>query len=257
MVSNLASVHPKAQLGNNVTVDAFATIGGDVVIGDNSSIGPNAVIMDGSRIGKNSTIFPSAVIGGAPQDLKFKGEKSLAEIGDNTIIREYVTINRGTADRMTTKVGNNCMIMAYTHVAHDCLVGNNVIVASYVGLTGHITIEDYAIIEGLSGAQQFLNIGAHSFIAACSQVRKSVPPFIRVAREPLQYIGVNTVGLGRRGFSKETIKNIEDIYRLIFVRGYSMSNALEAVEAECPDTPERKQILDFIRNQKDGIVRGI
>lgn len=257
MISNLASVHPKAQIGNNVTIEPFATIAGDVVIGDNTSIGPNAVIMDGTRIGKNSKIFPGAVLGGIPQDLKFKGENSLAEVGDNTIIREYVTINRGTVDRMTTKVGNNCMIMAYTHIAHDSLVGNNVIIASYVGITGHITVEDHAIIEGLSGAQQFLTIGAHSFIAACSQIRKSVPPFIRVAREPLQYIGVNVVGLTRRGFSKETIKNIEDIYRVIFVRGYSMSNALEMVESECVDSPERKQILDFIRNQKDGIVRGI
>ncbi len=257
MISNLASVHPKAQIGSNVTIEPFATIGADVIIGDNTSIGPNAVIMDGSRIGKNSTIFPGAVIGGIPQDLKFKGEKSLAEVGDNTIIREYVTINRGTVDRMTTKVGNNSMIMAYTHIAHDSLVGNNVIIASYVGITGHITVEDYAIIEGLSGAQQFLTIGAHSFIAACSQIRKSVPPFIRVAREPLQYIGVNIVGLTRRGFSKDSIKNIEDIYRIIFVRGYSMSKALEMVESECADTLERKRIVDFIRNQKDGIVKGI
>ena len=257
MISNLASIHPKAQIGNNVTIESFATIAGDVVIGDNSSIGPNAVIMDGSRIGKNTKVFPGAVIGGVPQDLKFKGENSLAEVGDNSVIREYVTINRGTVDRMTTKVGNNTMIMAYSHIAHDSLIGNNVIIASYVGITGHITVEDHAIIEGLSGAQQFLTIGAHCFVAACSQIRKSVPPFIRVAREPLQYIGVNIVGLTRRGYSKETIKNIEDIYRIIFVRGYSMSKALEMVESECPDSPERKQILDFIRNQKDGIVKGI
>ncbi len=257
MISNLASVHPKAQIGSNVSIEPFATVAGDVVIGDNSSIGPNAVLMDGSRIGKNSQIFPGAVIGGLPQDLKFKGEKSLAEVGDNTVIREYVTINRGTVDRMTTKIGNECMIMAYAHIAHDCMIGNNVILASYVGLTGHITVEDYAIIEGISGAQQFLTIGAHCFVAACSQIRKSVPPFVRVAREPLQYIGVNIVGLTRRGFSKETIKNIEDIYRIIFVRGYNMTKALEMVESECPDSPERKQILDFIRNQKDGIVRGI
>lgn len=257
MISNLASIHPKAQLGNNVTVSPFATIEGNVIIADNVTIGPNAVIMDGSRIGKNSKIFPGAVIGGIPQDLKFKGEDSLAEIGENTIIREYVTINRGTTDRMTTKVGNNSMIMSYAHLAHDSLIGNNCIIAGYVGITGHITVEDWAIIEGLSGAQQFITVGAHSFIAGCSQIRKSVPPFIRVAREPLQYIGVNIVGLTRRGFSKESIKNIEDIYRIIFVRGYSMSKALEMVEQECPDSPERKQILDFIRNQKDGIVKGI
>jgi len=257
MVSNLASVNPKAQLGNNVTVEAFASIAGDVIIGDNTWIGPNAVIMDGTRIGKNCKVFPGAVLGGVPQDLKYKGENSLAEIGDNVIIREYVTINRGTADRMTTKVGNNTMIMAYTHIAHDSLIGNNVILASYIGITGHVTIEDHAIIEGLSGTQQFIRIGAHSFIAGCSQMRKSIPPYIRVAREPLQYIGVNIVGLTRRGFSKESIKNIEDIYRIIFVRGYNMTKALEMVEVDCPDTPERRQIVDFIRNEKDGIVKGI
>lgn len=257
MVSNLASVHPKAQLGNNVTVEAFASISADVIIGDGTWIGPNAVIMDGARIGKNCKIFPGAVIAGIPQDLKFKGEHSLAEIGDNSVIREYATINRGTLDKMTTKVGSNTMIMAYAHIAHDCMIGNNVIIASYVGITGHVTVEDFAIIEGLSGTQQFIKIGAHSFIAGCSQMRKSVPPYIRVAREPLQYIGVNIVGLTRRGFSKEAIKNIEDIYRVIFVRGYNMTKALEMVEQDCPDTPERRQIVDFIRNEKDGIVKGI
>jgi UDP-N-acetylglucosamine acyltransferase len=257
MVSNLASVHPKAQLGNNVTVEAFASIAGDVVIGDNSWIGQNAVIMDGTRIGKNCKVFPGAVLGGIPQDLKYKGENSLAEIGDNVVIREYVTVNRGTADRMTTKVGDNSMIMAYTHIAHDSIIGKNVILASYIGIVGHVVVEDHAIIEGLSGTQQFIRIGAHSFIAGCSQMRKSVPPYVRVAREPLQYIGVNIVGLTRRGFSKETIKNIEDIYRIIFVRGYNMTKALEMVEQECPDTPERRQIVDFIRGEKDGIVKGI
>lgn len=256
-VSNLASVHPRAQLGNNVTIEPFATVSADVVIGDNTWVGSNAVIMDGTRIGKNCKIFPGAVVGGVPQDLKYKGENSLAEIGDNVVIREYVTVNRGTADRMTTKIGNNSLIMAYTHVAHDSLIGNNVILASYVGITGHVTIEDHAIVEGLSGCQQFIRIGAHSFVAGCSQMRKSIPPYVRVAREPLQYIGVNIVGLTRRGFSKESIKNIEDIYRIIFVRGYNMTKALEVVEQECPDTPERRQIVDFIRNEKDGIVKGI
>jgi UDP-N-acetylglucosamine acyltransferase len=257
LISNLANIHPKAQIGNNVTIEPFSTVAADVIIGDGTWIGPNAVIMDGTRIGKNCKIFPGAVIGGIPQDLKFKGESSLAEIGDNTVIREYVTINRGTADRMTTKIGNNCLIMSYAHVAHDSLIMNNVIVASYVGITGHVTIEDFAIIEGLSGTQQFVTIGAHSFIAGGSLIRKSVPPYIRCAREPLQYIGVNIVGLTRRGLSKESIKNIEDIYRIVFVRGYNMTKALEVVEAECADTPERKQIVDFIREQKEGIVKGI
>lgn len=257
MISNLAYVHPKAKIGNNVTIEPFATIYGDVEIGDGCWIGSNAVIMDKARIGKNNRIFPGAVIAAIPQDLKFKGEDSLVEIGDNNTIRECVTINRGTLDRMTTKVGNNCLLMAYTHLGHDCILGNNIIIANSGNLAGHITIEDHVIIEGIVAAQQFVNIGAHSFIAGASLVRKSVPPYIRVAREPLQFIGVNTVGLARRGFSKELIKNIEDIYRIIFVRGHNISNALEIVEAEIPETAERKQIVDFIREQKDGIVKGI
>lgn len=257
MVSNLAYVHPKAKLGNNVTVEPFAMIYGDVEIGDNCWIGSNAVIMDKSRIGKNNRIFSGAVIGAIPQDLKFKGEESLAEIGDNNTIRECVTINRGTADRMTTRIGNNCLLMAYTHLGHDCILGNNIIIANSGNLAGHITVEDNVIIEGVVAAQQFVNIGAHSFIAGASLVRKSVPPYVRVAREPLQFIGVNTIGLNRRGFSKEVIKNIEDIYRIIFVRGHNISHALEVVESEIPDSPEKNEILGFIRNQKDGIIKGI
>lgn len=257
MISKLSQVHPNARIGNNVTIEAFATIEEDVVIGDNCWIGPNVVLMNSTRLGNNCKIFPGAVIGAVPQDLKYKGEASTTEIGDNTVIREYATINRGTADRMKTKVGNNCLIMAYAHVAHDSFIGNHVIIANYTGITGHVTVEDFAIIEGLSGTQQFVTIGAHCFIAGGSLIRKSVPPFIRCAREPLQYIGVNIVGLTRRGVSKESIKNIEDIYRIIFVRGYSLTKAIEAVETECPDTPERSQILSFIKNEKEGIVKGI
>jgi UDP-N-acetylglucosamine acyltransferase len=257
MISNLAYIHPKAKLGNNVTVEPFASIYGDVEIGDNCWIGSNAVIMDKTRMGKNNRVFPGAVVGAIPQDLKFKGEDSLVEIGDNNTIRECVTINRGTVDRMTTRIGNNCLLMAYTHLGHDCILGNNIIIANSGNLAGHITIEDHVIIEGIVAAQQFVNIGAHSFIAGASLVRKSVPPYVRVAREPLQFIGVNTVGLARRGFNKEVIKNIEDIYRIIFVRGHNISNALEIVEKEIPDTAERHQIVNFIREQKDGIIKGI
>jgi UDP-N-acetylglucosamine acyltransferase len=257
MISNLAYIHPKAKLGNNVTVEPFASIYGDVEIGDNCWIGSNAVIMDKTRMGKNNRVFPGAVVGAIPQDLKFKGEDSLVEIGDNNTIRECVTINRGTVDRMTTRIGNNCLLMAYTHLGHDCILGNNIIIANSGNLAGHITIEDHVIIEGIVAAQQFVNIGAQSFIAGASLVRKSVPPYVRVAREPLQFIGVNTVGLARRGFNKEVIKNIEDIYRIIFVRGHNISNALEIVEKEIPDTAERHQIVNFIREQKDGIIKGI
>ena len=257
MISNLASVSPKARIGKNVTIGPFATIYEDVEIGDDTFIHPNAVIYPDTIIGKNCKIFPGAVIGIINQDLKYKGEKSNTVIGDNTTIREYATIHKGTADKMTTKVGSNCLIMCYTHIGHDTFVGNNVIVANNGSLAGHIVIEDFAILEGVVAAQQFVHIGAHSFVAGASLVRKSVPPYIRVAREPLQFIGVNTIVLARRGFDKEVIKQIEDIYRIIFVRGHNLTNALEIVEAEIPDSIYRKQILDFIRNQKDGIVRGI
>lgn len=257
MISPLANIHPKAKLGKNVTVEAFATIYEDVEIGDDTHIHPNALIYPDTIIGKGCKIFPGAVIGIVNQDLKYKGEKSNTVIGDNTVIREYVTIHKGTADRMTTKVGNNCLIMCYTHLGHDCIVGNNVIIANNGSLAGHITVEDFVVIEGVVAAQQFVTIGAHAFIAGASLVRKSVPPYVRVAREPLQFIGVNTIGLNRRGFDKETIKQIEDIYRIIFVRGYNLSNAMEIVENEMPDTAIRSQILNFIRNQKDGIIKGI
>ncbi len=257
MISPLASVSPKAQLGKNVVVSPFATIEDNVIIGDNTWIGPNTVIMNYTRIGSSCKIFPGAVIGAEPQDLKFKGEESTVEIGNNTTIREFVTIHRGTLDKMTTKIGDNCLIMAYVHVAHDCIIGNNVIIVNSVSLSGHIYIEDYAIIEGMSAAQQFIRIGKHAFVAGASLIRKSVPPYVRCAREPLQYIGVNTVGLSRRGFTPEQIKQIEDIYRIIYVKGYNLQNALEIVEKEIPDSVFKREILEFIRNEKDGVIKGI
>lgn len=257
MISNLANVSPKAKIGNNVTIEAFATVYEGVEIGDNTWIGPNVVVFPDTIIGQGCKIYPGACIGPVSQDLKYKGEPANTVIGNNTIIREYVTIHKGTADRHTTKVGDNCLLMAYVHIAHDCILGNNVIMASYSGLSGHITVEDYAILEGNVGAQQFITVGAHAFVAGGSLIRKSVPPYIRVAREPLQYIGVNSVGLARRGYAKEKIQEIEDIYRTIFVRGYSVSKALEAVETEMPATEIRNQIVNFIRSCKDGIVKGI
>lgn len=257
MISNLASIHPKAKLGNNVTVEPFAVIYDKVEIGDNCWIGPNAVIYPDTTIGAGCKIYNGASIGAISQDLKYKGEPTTTVVGKNTTIREFVTIHKGTADRMTTKVGDNCLLMAYVHVAHDCIVGNNCILANNVGLAGHITIQDNVIMEGMVAAQQFLTIGAHSFIAGGSLVRKDVPPYVRVAREPLQFIGVNTIGLTRRGFPKETITQIEDIYRTIFVRGHSLSKALEIVDAEIPNSDVKKEILGFIRNCKDGIVKGI
>jgi UDP-N-acetylglucosamine acyltransferase len=250
-------VHPDAKIGKNVTISPFAVIHSNVEIGEGTWIGPHVTIMEGARIGKNCRIFPGAVISAIPQDLKFAGEETTVEIGDNTTIREFVTINRGTKHRMTTRVGNNCLLMAYVHVAHDCVIGNNVILANCVNLAGHVNIEDWAILEGLVAVQQFVRIGTHSFITGGSLVRKNVPPFVKAAREPLAYAGINSVGLRRRGFSNDKILQIEDIYRTIYVRGYNVSNALNIVAQEAPESPEKELIIKFIRESKEGIIRGI
>lgn len=256
-MSNLSYIHPDAKIGKNVTISPFSSVYEDVEIGDNSWIGPNVTIFPKAKIGSNCKIFPGAVIAAIPQDLKFKGEESVVEIGENTTIRECVTVNRGTADKMKTAIGSNCLIMAYAHVAHDCIVGNNVIIANSVNLAGHVDIEDWVIIEGGTGVGQFVRIGAHAFISGLTGVRKNVPPFTKAAREPLQYVGVNSVGLRRRGFSNETILEIEDIYRTLYVKGHNVTNALAIIEQEAPASKEKEQILNFIRNSKDGIMRGI
>jgi UDP-N-acetylglucosamine acyltransferase len=250
-------IHPEAKIGKNVTVSPFSTIYENVEIGDDTWIGPNVTIFQGARIGKNCRIFPGAVIAAIPQDLKFKGEETTVEIGDNTTIRECVTINRGTTDKMKTAVGSNCLLMAYVHVAHDCIIGNNVIIANSVNLAGHVTIEDHVILEGLVAIQQFVTIGAHAFITGGSLVRKNVPPYTKAAREPLQYVGINSVGLRRRGFSNERILEIEDIYRTLYVKGHNVTNALAIIEQEAPVSAEKEEILNFIRGSKDGIMRGI
>lgn len=257
MISPLAYIHPNAKIGKNVTVEPFAYIQGDVEIGDGTWIGPNSVTMDGARIGNNCRIFPGAVISGIPQDLKFEGEMTTTEIGDNTTIREFVTVNRGTKDKWKTVVGSNCLLMAYVHIAHDCILGNNVILANSVNVAGHVTIGDWAILEGYVGVSQFIQIGAHSFVAGQCGVRKNVPPFVKAAREPLAYVGVNSVGMRRRGFSNESILQIEDIYRTLYVKGLNVSNAVDVIEKEAPDSPEKNQILEFIRSSKDGIIRGM
>jgi UDP-N-acetylglucosamine acyltransferase len=256
-MSNLNFIHPKASIGKDVTISPFAFIDEDVVIGDGTWIGPNVTIFQGARIGKNCKIFPGAVISAIPQDLKYKGENTIVEIGDNTTIRECVTVNRGTADKMKTAIGSNCLLMAYVHIAHDCILGDNVIIANSVNLAGHVDIEDWVIIEGGTGVGQFVRIGAHAFISGLTGVRKNVPPFTKAAREPLQYVGVNSVGLRRRGYSNESILQIEDIYRTLYVKGLNVSNALAIIEQEAPASKEKDQILNFIRNSKDGIMRGI
>jgi UDP-N-acetylglucosamine acyltransferase len=251
------NIHPDAKIGKNVVIEPFATIYGDVEIGDNTWIGPNVTIFDGARIGENCKIYPGAVISAVSQDLKYNGEYTTTHIGNNTTIREHVTIHKGTADRHKTVVGDNCLLMAYVHVAHDCIIGNNVIIANSTQLAGHITIGDWVVIEGMVGTQQFVNIGDHAFIAGGSLVRKNVPPYVKGAREPLSYVGVNSIGLRRRGFTDEQVLNIEDTYRVIYVQNTNMSKALEIAEVELVESDERNKILEFIRNSKKGIMRGI
>ena len=252
----LTSIHPDAKIGANVKIDPFVAIYENVVIGDGTWIGSNVTIMQGARIGKNCRIFPGAVISAIPQDLKFVGEETTTEIGDNTTIREFVTINRGTAAMGKTVVGSNCLLMAYVHIAHDCIVGNNCIFANNVTLAGHVTVDDFAILEGLVAVQQFMHIGAHSFVTGSSLVRKNIPPYVKAAKEPLSYIGINGVGLRRRGFSDKTINEIHNIYRIIFQKGYRTSFAVETIEKELPSTPVRDEILAFIRASDKGIIRG-
>jgi len=256
MISNLAYVHPDAQLGENVKVEAFAWIDRNVVIGDGTWIGPNATIMEGARIGKNCRIFPSAVVSAIPQDLKFKGEETTAVIGDNTTLRECVTVNRGTASKGTTIVGNNCLLMAYVHIGHDCKLGNNIIISNSTNVAGEIVIDDFAVISGDVQIHQFVHIGGHVMISGGSLVRKDVPPYITVAREPLSYVGINSVGLRRRGFSNELISQIQDTYREVFVKEQNVTQALKIIESEVPQSAERDYILDFIRNSERGIIRG-
>jgi UDP-N-acetylglucosamine acyltransferase len=254
--SGLRFIHPNAKIGNNVKIEPFTTIGGDVVIGDDVWIGSNVSIMDGSRIGDGCKIFPGAVIGAVPQDLKFKGEYSTVELGKNVIVREYCTLNRGTEASDTTKIGDHSLLMAYVHIAHDCQVGERCVLANNVTLAGHIEVGDFAILGGLVAVHQFVKIGESAFIGGGSLVRKDVPPFVKAAREPLSYAGVNSVGLKRRGFTTTQIHEIQDIYRHLFVKGNNVSQAVEIIEATLNVTAERDLILDFIKAADRGIMRG-
>ena len=253
----LAYIHPEAKIANNVIIEPFSIIHKNVEIEEGTWIGSNVTIMDGARIGKNCRIFPGAVISAPPQDLKYKGEPTTVTIGDNTVIRECVTLNRGTAlDKNTTAIGQNCLLMAYVHVAHDCLIGSNVIIANAVQLAGHIDIQDYAFIGGVSAVHQFVKIGAHAMVSGGSLVRKDVPPFTKAAREPLGYSGINSIGLRRRGFSSEKINEIQEIYRIIYLSGLNNTMALNEIELRMTPSKERDEILNFIRNSERGIMRG-
>ena len=256
MKQPLAYVHYEAKIAQNVVIEPFVTIDKNVEIGEGTWIGSNVTIMEGAIIGKNCKIFPGAVISAVPQDLKYAGEKTTVEIGNNTTIRECVTINRGTKATYKTVVGSNCLIMAYVHIAHDCVVGNNCILANAATLGGHILIDDWAIIGGLSAIHQFVHIGQHVMISGGSLVRKDVPPFIKAAREPLSYMGVNSIGLRRRGFSNDKINEIQEIYRVLYLKRLNNSKAVEFIEAELKASKERDEIILFIRNSSRGIMKG-
>ncbi len=252
----LAYVHPQAKVAKNVVIEPFVNIEKNVVIKEGTWIGSNVTIMEGGRIGKNCKIFPGAVISAIPQDLKYNDEETLVKIGDNTTIREYVTVNRGTVNNHETVIGQNCLLMAYVHIAHDCIIGNNVILGNATNLAGHIQIDDDAILGGMGAVHQFVKIGSHVFIGGGSLVRKDVPPFTKAAREPISYAGINSIGLRRRGYSSERINAIQDIYRFIYLKGYNVSQAVAIIEADFPATTDRDDILSFIQKSTRGIMRG-
>lgn len=255
-ISPLAVVHPEAQIGQNVQIDPFAVIEKDVTIGDNCHIHSHAVIMNGARIGKNCQIFPGVVVAGIPQDLKFAGEMTTAEIGDNTTLRECVTINRGTASKGKTVVGSNCLIMAYSHIAHDCLLKNNIIIGNATQVAGEVEIDDFAIVSGGSLVHQFSRISKHVMVQGGSRIGKDIPPYTLIGRDPIVYCGINIVGLRRRGFTNQQVFLIQDIYRTLYTRGLNNTEAMKAIETEYEASEERDLILNFIKSSQRGIVRG-
>ena len=248
----LAYIHPEAKIGENVVIGPFTTIDRNVEIGEGTKIGSNVTILYGARIGKNCTIFPGAVVGAIPQDLKFHGEDTLAIVGDNTTLRECVTVNRGTDAKGKTVVGSNCLIMAYSHIAH----GNNVIISNASQIAGEVVVDDFAVIGGGALVHQFCHIGQHIMLQGGALVNKDIPPYVKAAREPISYTGVNVIGLRRRGFSVEKVAEIEEIYRLLYSNGMNVSDAVKYIEENMPQTPERDTILNFVRSADRGIIRG-
>ena len=256
MKQPLAYVHPAAKIASNVVIDPFVTIDQNVEIGEGTRIGSNVTILEGARIGKNCTICSGAVISGVPQDLKFRGEDSVAIIGDNTTIRECVTINRGTASMGKTVVGSNCLIMAYCHVAHDCVIGDNVIMSNATQVAGEVVIDNFAVIGGGALIHQFSHIGQHVMVQGGALVNKDIPPYVKAGRDPISYAGINSIGLRRRNFTNEQIREIQEIYRYLYLSGLNNSDAVERIEAELPASKERDEIILFVRNSKRGIIRG-
>lgn len=255
LISKNAVVSPKAQVGDNVTIKDFAIIEDDVVIKDNVEVGPNVQIENGARISSNCKFFKGAVLSSIPHDLKYGGEKTTLEIGDGTVVREYCTVSRGTKVTKKTVIGNNCFLMAYVHVPHDSVIGNNVILSNAVNMGGHVVIEEWAIIGGIVGIHQFVRVGCHSFVAFLSRVTQDVPPYILAGGSPLNYKGLNLVGLKRRGFPEEAIRHIKQAYNYIYHSNYIISDALKAIKESVQQTEEVKKIISFIESSERGIIR--
>lgn len=249
-----AIVSPRARLGENVSVGPFAIIGDDCVIGDGCTIAARATLERYVTLGRNVRIGVGTVLGGDPQDLKFKGEPTTVEVGDDTVIREYSTINRGTSQSFKTTVGRGCFIMSYVHLAHDCHIGDGVILANGVQLAGHVTVEDRAIISGVTAVHQFARIGRHAFVGGCSRVSKDVPPFIKAVGNPMKLYGLNTVGLQRSGFSEKTLLELKRAYRLFFRSSLNMTQALERVGTEVESLPEVRQLVEFLEQSERGVA---
>ena len=255
MISPLASIHPEAKIGADVEIGPFVFIDKDVEIGDGCISDSNATICQYTKLGKHCHVFPSAVIGAIPQDLKFHGEVTWTIIGDNCVLREFVTVHRGTFSKGQTVIGNNNLIMAYCHVAHDCVLGNNIIMSNTTQLAGEVVVDDYAIIGGGTLVHQFSHIGSHVMVQGGSRINKDVPPFIIAAREPISYCGVNSVGLNRRGFTAEQIHTIQEVYRLLYQGGMNTTQALDHIVETMPASAERDLIVDFVRASTRGVVR--
>lgn len=250
-----AIVSKKAQLSDNVVVDPYAIIEDDVVIGEGSYIGPHTLIANGARIGKNCKIHNGAVVSTPPQDLTYKNEPTTFELGDNSTIREYCTLNRGTIKQHhKSSVGSNCLLMAYVHVAHDCIIGNNVIIANSVQMAGHITIQDYAIIGGLTAIHQFVNIGAHTMVGGHFRVPKDIPPYIIAGGWPVSFERLNIIGLRRRGFTNEAIDSLNNAYRILYLSNLNVTQGVERIKSTMAITPEVQKLIDFIAASKRGII---
>lgn len=256
MIQEMSFIHPEAKIGANVEIGPFVYIDKNVEIGDGCVIMAHATILSGARIGKNVRVFPNAVISAIPQDLKFKGEETTAVVGDNTTVRECATINRGTASKGTTIVGSNCLLMAYSHIAHDCKLGNNIIIGNASQIAGEVVIDDWAILSGSVLVHQFSHIGGHVIIQGGSRVGKDVPPYVTAGRDPLTYVGLNLVGLRRRGYTNDQIREIQDIYRYVYQSGLNTTQALEKIVTDVADSVEKSAIVEFIKSSQRGIIRG-